>query len=67
MPEVDSEIEHVIEISENVEIGEIISDQDTPSFEKFRFKAFHDKYMSPGSVAVKTIKTIPCRKSGSIS
>src|SRR3989344_3948303 len=32
------------------EIGEIISDSATPTFEVFTFKAFHNKFPSPGSI-----------------
>lgn len=40
----------VLEISENDEIGEVISDGETPSFRKFRFKAYSDKFISPASI-----------------
>ncbi len=32
------------------EIGEIVSDESSPTFEIFRFKAFHDKSSSPGTI-----------------
>ena len=38
------------ELPKYEEIGEISSDDSTPSFEKFRFKAFHNKSVSPGSL-----------------
>jgi len=54
MSEVENEV--TLQIPENEEIGEIISDDATPSFEVFRFKAFHDKFVSPGTVVAATIK-----------
>ena len=54
MDEADLKNMEIIEIDENEEVGELISDGETPSFQKFRFKAFTNKYLSPASmVAVK--------------
>lgn len=46
----DSQNPEVIEVTENEEVGEIISDNETPSFQKFKFKAYSDKFFSPGSI-----------------
>lgn len=57
MSETASEVEITIKMSENEEIGEIACDEETPTFETFKFKAFHDKYVTPGSlVSVKVGK-----------
>ena len=39
-----------IEIVENGEVGEVISDGETPTFQKFRFKAYTNKFFSPASI-----------------
>jgi hypothetical protein len=37
-------------INENSIVGTIVSDEASPSFDVFRFKAKHDKYVTPGSL-----------------
>lgn len=54
MSEVEKEV--TITLPEEQEIGEIVSDESTPSFERFRFKAFHDKFVSPGTVVAVAVK-----------
>jgi hypothetical protein len=46
--------ETIVTVPEFEEVGEIAADEMTPSFEQFRFKAYHDKSAPPGTmVAVK--------------
>ena len=54
MPE--GSVDVVLTIPEDEEIGEIVSDESSPSFEIFKFKAFHDKFVSPGTVVAVKIK-----------
>lgn len=42
--------EEMIEIAENEEVGEVIADGETPSFRKFRFKAYANRFFSPASI-----------------
>lgn len=54
MENTNDDLHQLLEIEENEEVGELISDGETPSFQKFRFKAFSNKFFSPASiVAVK--------------
>jgi len=49
--------EITLERTSEEEIGEIISDESTPSFDTFKFNPYHDKYLSPGTIISVKVNT----------